>query len=237
MQILGEHLDLLQAVRAEWDKAEQDVKTAELVCSKVVLPAIKELRYAGRRIVDALRCIEEDKLEEAKDFLCDARFDCMRARHDAIDVATAKMAIDIDIMIKKLGYDCILPACANFPTIVSELTEIRIKISKSRGDRANREMIYSSIESVDFPSMVQSFQRMKASERIMRSLASKGRKNDFIGYVGAIAGIVGVALGIAGIIWGDDLKNYFYPKTSPTEIVISDKHREAPPPTFLNSIP
>jgi hypothetical protein len=49
-----DYREQLLSIRAEWDKAEADVKLAEQVGHKIVLPSIKELRYAGRRLVEVL---------------------------------------------------------------------------------------------------------------------------------------------------------------------------------------
>jgi hypothetical protein len=54
MSLSDDHLALLRAIQDEWNRAETDIKTAELVVNNIVIPSVKELRYAGRRIVDAL---------------------------------------------------------------------------------------------------------------------------------------------------------------------------------------
>jgi len=85
---------LLRAIQDEWNRAETDIKTAETVVNNIVIPSVKELRYAGRRIIDAI--MEMTANPSAYDparvraLLDDAHFDCHRARHDAIDAATAK---------------------------------------------------------------------------------------------------------------------------------------------------
>lgn len=86
----------------EWDRAEEDIKVAEQINNKVVIPSVSELRYAGRRIIEALREIEKNGPEEKIiGLLQDAEFDCHRARHDAIDAATSKIAVDLEIATKK----------------------------------------------------------------------------------------------------------------------------------------
>ena len=49
--------DLLVSTYEEWDKAESIIKLAEQVSGEIVFPSINELRYAGRRISEALSCI------------------------------------------------------------------------------------------------------------------------------------------------------------------------------------
>jgi hypothetical protein len=142
-------LAILKSIQDEWNKAEEDIKTAEMVVQNIVIPAIKELRYGGRRVIDVLMAItgnpENPDHDRITALLDDARFDCHRARHDAIDAATAKIAADLEIMVEKLGCESILPAFPSFPSLYRNLTDIRDQICKSRRNRDNREAIYSVI--------------------------------------------------------------------------------------------
>lgn len=200
MQLSDAHVALLNSILAEWDRAEADIKKAEQVCNNVVFPSIKELRYAGRRVVDVItKMAASAPQKDIDDLLADARFDCHRARHDAIDAATSKIAIDLEIMVDKLGYEVILPVHANFPQLVAELQAIRAKIAISRQDRENREAIYSVIEVTDFPNLVASYERMQASEHIMVSIAKRRRWSEAWGIVGTIIGVIG--LGAAFVFW------------------------------------
>jgi len=173
MHFSESHLTLLKSIQDEWNKAEGDIKTAEMVVHSIVIPSIKELRYAGRRVIDALMVIAGDQEnpdhDRIKSLLDDACFDCHRARHDAIDAATAKIAADLEIMVEKLGYESILPAFPAFPSLYQNLTDIREKICKSRSDRDNRDAIYSTIETIDFRGLVASFNQMRGCEAIMVS--------------------------------------------------------------------
>ena len=206
MHFTEEHLKILGEIQAEWNKAESDIKTAEMVVHKIVLPAVKELRYAGRRIIDALMIIsansEDPDHSKIRALLEDARFDCHRARHDAIDAATAKIAADIEIMVESLGYHSILPAYPDFPRLYHELQNIRTRIKDSRLNRDNRESIYSIIEASQFPILVQLFNDMRANEPMMLELAKKGRKDQFYGKWGLYFGGVGLVVGIFGILLG-----------------------------------
>ncbi len=185
----------------EWDRAEEDIKLAEQVCHKVVFPSVKELRYAGRRIVEALNQLSTDDSAEAdkkiKSLLQDAEFDCHRARHDAIDAATAKIALDIDIAVKKLGYSSILTPYPEFPNLKNELSKVRKKIKASRRNRDNREAIYSVIEAADFGDIVELFVGFKNAEPIMLGLAKKQRAHLLIGYA---IGVMGLILAIISVL-------------------------------------
>jgi len=200
MHFSEDHLAILAEIQSEWNRAEEDIKTAEMVVNKIVLPSVKELRYGGRRIIDALMEITNNpnnsNQEKIRGFLEDARFDCHRARHDAIDAATAKIASDLAIMVEKLGYDAILPAYPNFASLYQELTKFRARIQASRGKRDNRESIYSVIEAADFPALVASFNAMRVHEPVMIALAKKARRTHFYAKRALICGIFAVVLSV-----------------------------------------
>lgn len=180
MSRLDEFAPLLDCIRAEWNRAESDIKQAEQVCAEVINPAVNELRYGGRRLVDAMGMASNGgESSDIKALLTDSLFDCHRARHDAVDAATSKIAIDLEIFQEKLGIDVVLKAYPDFPALVSQVDAVRQKIVASRGIRENRENIYTGIETVDFPALVESFNKLKASEPTMRALAKKCRKQQF----------------------------------------------------------
>lgn len=197
MPLTPEQKKMLDAIRLEWNRAEEDIKLAEQVCNEIVFPSINELRYAGRRVVEILYGIlNGSPADEIDGLLADARFDCHRARHDAIDTATAKIAIHVETMTEKLKYEAILPAFADFPTLVKALGEIRKKVSVSRRARENREAIYSAIEAADFPALVEKYRSLCANEPIMRVLAKRNRWRDFFGFWGFIVGAVALILSV-----------------------------------------
>lgn len=196
MQLSDDHVALLNSIASEWDRAEADIKKAEQVCHNVVIPSIKELRYAGRRIIDVItKMATGASREDIDDLLADAKFDCHRARHDAIDAATSKIAIDLEIMATKLGYEVILPVDPQFPQLVQGLQAVRDKIAASRKNRQNREAIYSVIEASDFPELVKSYQNLMSSEHIMISIAKKRRRSEAWGVLGTVLGAIGLGAG------------------------------------------
>lgn len=202
MPELDDHRSLLDCIYGEWNRAEGDIKQAEQVCAEVVNPAINELRYAGRRLIDAIGSAYAGKDHaHVKALLTDALFDCHRARHDAVDAATSKIAIDLVIYPDKLGIDVVLQAFPHFSDLVGEVDALREKIVASRTIRENRENIYTGIETVDFPSLVASYNRFKASEPIMRELAERNRKakarDRLLGIGGVLIGVISLAVTVA----------------------------------------
>ena len=193
--------DRFAKICLQWDKAEEDIKLAEQVAHKVVFPAIKELRYAGRRIIEALnKSRTRGQKNDVDSLLQDAEFNCLRARHDAIDAATAKVAVDLEIATNKIGYAAILAAMPNFSELHNLLNEIRDKVRKSRRNRDNREEIYEIIETTDFKALVEKYRTFQASEPIMIKLASKERFHRVINYGVGGCGVVGLIITILTLL-------------------------------------
>jgi hypothetical protein len=91
-------MDILADIQREWDMAESAVKRSEQVANDAIIPAINELCYAGRRIIDALNASQmPDSERKVAAYLEDARFNCHRARHDAMDAALDIIARDLTI--------------------------------------------------------------------------------------------------------------------------------------------
>lgn len=159
----------LAEISAEWNKAEEDIKIAEQIGDTVVYASISELRYAGRRLVDALLSVASENADEetVRSLVQDALFNCHRARHDAIDAATSAMARNFEHARSRLSSTVILRLTPDFPVIADKLQTLRNKIAESRRQRDRRDLIYSAIEGDDFKKIVEFYLRFKDSQEAM----------------------------------------------------------------------
>ena len=197
MTNLRSYKEILSEIQDAWNKAEIDIKLAEQINQKVVLPSINELRYAGRRLVEILHKIENRAANEEIDGLFnDTLFDCLRARHDAIDSAVSKIILDIDAAEKNLGYESILKVFPYYPKFRNQLAKFQENIAKSRKDRNNRENIYHTVSTVDFPKLMEDYQEFRNSEPLMKKFAEKQRMSMFLSWLFGLAGIVGMAVSL-----------------------------------------
>ncbi len=191
------YVELQKSIQVEWNNAEVDIKAAEIVCANIIIPSIKELRYAGRRLIEALNLINNSApREQIEPLLNDALFNCYKARHDAIDAATAKIAKELEIKIDKLGYGAVLTAFADFSQLYSDLECVRSKVLISRQNRENRSDIYATISAVDFPKLTERYNRLLACEPLMKGIAAKERRSIVWTWLGWI-----VALAVALCAW------------------------------------
>jgi hypothetical protein len=171
------HVEILADIQREWDLAEEGIKRCEQVSRGAIIPAIKELRYAGRRIVDALNKAHKGGTEqEVRALLEDARFNCHRARHDAMDAALDIMALDFDNLTKRLGYDAVIQAYPEFQSLYRDFANARKQIAISRGDRENRNVIYETISNIDFPDIADRYADLVTCKPIALAASAKARR-------------------------------------------------------------
>lgn len=181
---------ILRDIAKEWNKAEAAIKRSEQIAGDVSIPAISELRYAGRRMIDALDASHHNGNEDRiKALFEDARFCCHRAQHDAIDAAMAKIGIDLDNLTNKLGFEAVLHAYPDFREFYSDFSIARGKIALSRGNRNDRIGIYEAITAVDLPNLAERHERLMAARPIAKWTSLRLR----------MSGVWGVIIGLAAI--------------------------------------
>lgn len=186
----------LAKVRAEWNEAEAAIKLAEQVSGKIIDPAIYELRYCGRRIVEAISLADEGNHIECLKRLQDAHFDCCRARHDAIDAATSKIAADLEIAVAKLGPEILLEKFHKTSELYSELSKIRGAIVKSRKNREDRHAIYAVIQAGNLNTIIAIYSEFQACEPLMVAAARRQRHERYLNRGLAVGGVLVGALAL-----------------------------------------
>lgn len=200
--------DILNSIQDEWNKAEEAIKTVENIAKDVAIPSIKELRYAGRRLIDAL-AIAHSKENETKvqALLEDARFCCHRAQHDAIDVVIAKINIDIDNLTSTLGFDAVIDAYPGFREFYSEFNSIHEDIVASRKNRVDRNAIYGAISDVNLPEIAKKYKLLMAARPIAKSNAIKRKLGSINGCLLTFAAIMTMVFVGLAVDWDKYLPN------------------------------
>ena len=187
----------------EWNKAERAIKHAENVNGEVVSPAISELRYAGRRIVEAMQ-LRKSSPEKAERFLQDALFDCHRARHDAIDAATTKMTGDLEAAVNFFTASVISNIFSNFSELYQTLLATREKIAESREHRDQRDAIYETIENTDLNRMIKLYDEFRTCEPLIaeeaKRIADETRRSKHKSRISLVVGAAGLLIGIIGLL-------------------------------------
>ena len=196
-ELTQQFCEQLDEFTTQWNSAELTMKLAEQVSEKAVYPSVNELRYAGRKLVDALKTERQAPgSEKAKALLRDAIFDCYRAKHDAIDVAIAVIAGRIDVAERTLGLKNITASYPKWHDLRASVSKINRKIRLSREDRDNRDLIYDSIHEVELPKIVDDFKIFEDSEERISEEVKLERHRSLVMITFTILGFLVAVIGI-----------------------------------------
>lgn len=203
MNGLSEHL---RRLAAHWNVIEERVKEVEQVRSKVVVPAINELRYAGRKFIDAWSIYDKENktpedIEEFKNCIVVAEQYLLNADHDAIDGGLSFIYKNLSIVTKRYK---VADIAAHVPDLLEALDEVenyRPKIVASRKDRSKRNAIYEDV----VPHYKKMIPIHKAVDRAERHVLRKQKRSEFFRNFFAVIGLVGSLASIVALIvaWDD----------------------------------
>lgn len=179
--LLDDDLDkLLEKLIEQWNIAERRIKKAEQVRgNEVVASAIFELRYAGRKLIDALQIASNEdwrENEELRDaihrYLADAIEDCVKSKHDAIDSMLDFVTRWFYEIEETLGLSELQKYFPNYIEVTGKIIEIQDKVSESRGDRhLGRDQIYDEVEQDGYDDILSLYKAMRTSkDRVQLSI-------------------------------------------------------------------
>lgn len=169
----------LAVVSVEWDKAEKLMKLAEKVRAEVVLPSVNELRYAGRRLVDAWLMFADAEVDEAKrkefdGYVKDAVFRCHCAQHDAIDATVLFVQSALNQYESDFGLG---PLTQHFPDVADlrlSLAEAGDLIVSSRGNRGQRAADYDQLAATHLPTITLTYRKIQTNRAALEALVAQG---------------------------------------------------------------
>ncbi|SRR5579871_1225594 len=191
----------------QWNIAERRIKKAEQVQgNEVVISAVFELRYAGRKLVDALVLLREkdwrndpEIYDDICRFLADAIEDCVKAKHDAIDAALYFVTIWFQETEQKIGVHRLIEIFPEYMEVTSRVINVQDKIAESREDRVhNRDGIYDEIEMNDYDTILDLYDRMRISKPRVQKIVSIHEFREIALLWGTVLGVL-VGAGLLGI--------------------------------------
>jgi hypothetical protein len=158
---------------SQWDIAERRIKRAEQVReNQVVSTAIYELRYAGRKVMDAIRLsINNDNwrndgetYNRIRSYIDDAIEDCVKAKHDAIDSMMDFITNWLYRQEDRLGFSAIHKFFPDYMSITATIANIQDLIEESRGDRTRRrDGLYDEIENSGYLEIISFYFKVRHS--------------------------------------------------------------------------
>lgn len=177
--LFDERLDqLVTDLISQWNIAERRIKRAEQVGGEeAVGSAIFELRYAGRKLIDALQLLltrdwrSDNKVyEHICRTLADGIEDCVKSKHDAIDAMVDFIVIWFDEIEKLIGTGELVKLFPEYLSVTSKVAIIQQNVMESRGNRLagrdgaqDRDSVYDKIENEGYADLLALFQKMKTS--------------------------------------------------------------------------
>jgi hypothetical protein len=158
----------------EWNYSERVLKQHEGITDSAIIPSVNELRYSGRRLIEALDLILKSESEQkVLDLISDAIFDCHRARHDAIDASAVIMISYYNTARRDLDIEIIIKVFPKFTKCITDLYEVKKKIAEARENRHNRDFIYTEISREKSDQMINDFIEFRTSTPIILELMRK----------------------------------------------------------------
>lgn len=184
----------------EWMKAEQFIKKSERISNEALIPAIKELRYAGRRYFQAYG-EHKQQLPDARiqAHLTEAIENCKKARHDAIDGSIAFVHGELDLLIDKAGIEVIAAGFPEYSSLRSEMREVSEIIVSSRRNRSEIDGHYDSILEKHLDAIIDFYGRLEDSREVIAAILRKRRKDFWLATV-TVGLVVGLISGAAVLI-------------------------------------
>lgn len=169
MPVSEERWERLVRWAQAWAEAERALKIGEQQLGDVVIPAIKELRYSGRKVAKALDNYGSNiELPKTDLEVEDAIFDCYRARHDATDAATAAVTLRLERAVDEFGIDIVKEYFPAQAELAGLLLDTQNKIAAARRDTNGRPDLYQDLEVDQLPKIIILFQEFKAQEPHMK---------------------------------------------------------------------
>ncbi|MEN9856526.1 MAG: hypothetical protein RL186_95 [Pseudomonadota bacterium] len=171
--------DQLERIGNEWDQAERLIKQAELVRGKVVWASINELRYGGRRLVDALLHLpsedmhaQEANLKEFGVLVSETLQFCQRAQHDAIDATVLYVQQALKAYVDEFGVKLVAESFPNYFEMVGYIAEANQLIALSREERKQRQAIYAELAERVYPDFLRYYNQLKSGRDLFRTLSA-----------------------------------------------------------------
>jgi len=187
--------DALAKLAAHMNKVEGRLKQAEQLREEVVIPGINELRYAGRRFIDAwaicaLPAPTEKQQQEARDHIVVARQYLQNADHDVTDAVCFFIHREINRMQRAYGANEMIRVFPRYAEFAQQMRTANEIISGSRETRQQRTAEYARLEADYIPSLIQTFEQLRFSETLALAGAKRKRfRENALVAIGAAAGL------------------------------------------------
>ena len=156
----------------KWNAIEERIKDAELICGEAVVPAINELRYAGRQFVDAMSIyvrgnLTQIDLDRINTHIKNVRYNLTNADHDCTDAVCLFFHEKLKGMLDNYDIVLINNYFPNAEEFLQRMDGANRIISGSRKDRHNRISDYKALAEMHIPRLKDFHSEMLTSEPLI----------------------------------------------------------------------
>ena len=171
--------DCVTHLTDHWNLIEERLKRAEHIRNGTNIAAINELRYAGRKLIDAWNIFNKDNRSKEDE---DALHECIavakqyliNADHDISDGICLFIHSEIQAYIRKFGIKTITKYFHEFPTLLVDMGRVNQIVSNSRSRRDERIVLYKDISDNYIPKLIDFHERLITSAEL--ALAEEKRE-------------------------------------------------------------
>jgi hypothetical protein len=204
---MQEYAARLEALAQLWNRVERRVKELEQFRGEAFIPAINEMRYAGRRITDALALIilpnpTSEQREKIDEHLVLAKSYLINADHDITDAILFVVLRFIAAVIREHGTQKIIERCPSFKTAYPIVLTCKEIIQGSREDREKRVEDYLRIADEYLPEVTKIYYALlNDKELALRNPDEQIGKISARVDVAALFAMAGAGAGILALIF------------------------------------
>ena len=204
----SDNRDKLEKNYKRWQSVQAYLKRAEQISQTAVIPAINELRYAGRILVailaEELHDLDLDKSPQdtelfeksLSDKLAIADQYLINADHDISDAIIYFIQSRVDQINSKFGAASVIAKHPKYSEILDNLQEARHLVIESRGTLAKREFNYNRVKDI-VSWLIENYYDLNKSEALLSIQMEKySRQIRFYKIVAILSSIL--TLGLAG---------------------------------------
>ena len=158
----------MEALLDHWSSIEASIKQAELVNGFVPVPAINELRYAGRQLIRAFRLLGDPKADdEYVKAVNNAEQYLINADHDVTDATVVFIGRRVSELNRRYGRPAVEKVDPNYSEINKSIEFCRQEIQTSRFDLSRRDEIYRFLKNTEVPRLISLFKDFEKTDALM----------------------------------------------------------------------
>jgi len=197
--------DILASSVAFWNDTEKVLKEAEQLRGELVVPAVSELRYAGRKLVDFTNSrLANEEMVASKKHIYDYEQCCIRARHDAVDAAVMYMKIYYIHMVRTFGIDIVHECYQHHVELKRAIAIVEQRVLLSRKERHLRVDLYSEINGDGLTELINKFRDLVDSEEVAAGIRRARDREHRVAisafWIGIASLVVGVGFGLFSVL-------------------------------------